>query len=355
MNILLLGEYSSLYSNLKDGLEELGHNAVIASYGDGWKNISRDIDLGGGEVDFFSKVKRKISPVIKCKSLQGFDVVQYINPFYFYHSLLPNKIIIDNIIKRNRKFFISAAGDDAFFWRNGREMLRYGPFDDFLKYDIRKKDFFMSKEKSYKFNEWLVERSDGVIPIMYEYELSYKGSPKLLKTIPIPMNLSKINYKENIPRDKLTVFHGLNRYGFKGTRHVEEAFKILAGRYPNDLELIIEGKLPLNQYLEIMKRANLVIDQTYSYSLGMNGVYALAMGKVVLGGAEPESLLSFGVEHSPVVNIEPSSSSIVKAVERLLQEKKRIPEIGFSSRKFAENNHCHVDIASKYISTWSEI
>ena len=76
-------------------------------------------------------------------------------------------------------------------------------------------------------------------------------------------------------------------------------------KYPHDLELIIKGRMPLRDYL-IMAKANIVIDQTSTYSLGVNGVYALAMGKVVLGGAEPESLKRLGVEESPVINVEPN-------------------------------------------------
>ena len=35
MKILLLGEYSGLHLNLRDGLRELGHDVVLASAGDG--------------------------------------------------------------------------------------------------------------------------------------------------------------------------------------------------------------------------------------------------------------------------------------------------------------------------------
>lgn len=352
MKILLLGDYSSLYKNLQEGLRELGHNVVVASTGDGWKDISRDINLGGGGVNFLAQIQRKISPIINYRKLCGFEVVQYINPFYFYHPLFHNEYILNHIVRGSDKFFISAAGDDAYFWRNGRASLKYGPFEDFLKYDIKKADYFMSSESAYRFNEELVERSNGVIPIMYEYEVSYRGSSKLRKTIPIPMNVGKIKYKENIPGQKLVVFHGLNRYGFKGTRHVEDAFRILAKKYPNELELVMDGGLPLEQYLKLMERVNVVIDQTSSYSLGMNGVYAMAMGKVVLGGAEPESLVSLGVSSSPVINIKPSSDSIVVAIEKILQNRKQVTEIGFISRKFVENNHCYIDIAKKYIAEW---
>ncbi|OEC35320.1 Glycosyltransferase involved in cell wall bisynthesis [Pseudomonas cuatrocienegasensis] len=352
MKILFLGDFSSLYQNLKEGLQELGHDPVIASYGDGWKKIPTDIYLGGGGSGWIEKIKRKTGPYVHYKKLTGFDVVQYINAFYFYHPLMPNKLLLDRLIKNNRKFYLSAAGSDAFYWRYGPEYLAYSPLDDYLKYDLKKKSTYLSSRSSLDFNSWLVSRVDGVVPIMYDYEISYKGVKSLKKVIPIPMNLKKIRYKENVVGNKLVVFHGLSRYGFKGTRHVEEAFSYLKHKYPNDLELIIAGGMPINQYLSLMERVNVVIDQVNSYSLGVNGIYALAMGKVVLGGAEPESLSSLNVVSSPVINLKPDSSSIIASIEYLLENRNLVSEISYSSRLFAETHHDYIKVAQKYLECW---
>ena len=59
MKILFLGEFSSLYKNLKEGLLELGHEAVVASYGDGWKKIPTDIYLGGGGLGGLTRLEEK--------------------------------------------------------------------------------------------------------------------------------------------------------------------------------------------------------------------------------------------------------------------------------------------------------
>ena len=151
------------------------------------------------------------------------------------------------------------------------------------------------------------------------------------------------------------VFHGLSRYGFKGTRHVESAYLSLAKKYPNDLELVIDGQLPLTEYLRLMRRTNVVIDQVHTHSLGMNGVYALAMGKVVIGGAEPESLSSLGIDSSPVLNVTPDKESIIRTVEYLLDNRASIPEMGFNSRNFVEKYHCHIKVAEQYVSTWKSV
>ena len=354
MNILLLGEFSALHKNLKEGLVELGHEVVVAARDDGFKKVPVDISFDTHLPGILGKFHLRFKPLFELLSMKDFDIVQLINPFIFNYSYFPTLYFLKKIQQQNSKFYLLGAGDDAYFWRNGRKALRYGPFDDFLKFDLRHNNFFLDSTCAFDFNERVIELTNGIIPIMYEYEVSYKGHPKLLETIPIPINLNKIEYAENNVSKKLVVFHGLNRYGFKGTRHVEEAFKYLSKKYPNDLELIIDGKMPLNEYLDVMKRTNVVIDQMYSYSLGVNGVYALAMGKVVMGGAEPESLKSLCVESSPVINLKPNAQSVIEEVEKLLEKRTQIQELGFESRRFAEQVHGHIKVAKQYVDTWSK-
>lgn len=353
MKILLLGEFSALHKNLKEGLIELGHEAVVAAKGDGFKKVPVDISFDSDLPGIFGKVHSRMNRLVKLQSMKGYEVVQLISPFVFDISYFPKDYFINSLVKFNHKLFLLGAGSDAYFWRYGRKSLKYGPFDDFLSFDLKKNSHHMETDESFAYNKKILNLSRGVIPIMYEYEISYESEKgKRLNTIPIPMNMNKIQYEENKLARKLTVFHGLNRYGFKGTRHVEEAFDYLSKKYPNDLELIIDGKMPLNEYLQVMKRTNVVIDQMYSHSLGVNGVYALAMGKVVMGGAEPESFKSLGVQSSPVINLKPNAQSIINEVEKLLDRRDQISKIGLESRIFAEKVHGHINVAQQYIDTW---
>lgn len=351
MKILLLGEYSALHKNLKEGLQVLGHDVTTVASSDGFKKIQADISLDPRMPSIFGKVERTLRHLRALNWIKNFDVVQVINPFIFRPFGFLNEFY--RIIKNNNgKLYFLAAGDDSYYWRYGRKVLRYGPFDDALKYDLKTARSIFECDRIFKINKEIIENSDGVIPVMYEYEVSYKDSHKKKNTIALPVNAANIRYKNNIATGKLVVFHGLNRYGFKGTRHVEEAFDVLRKKYPNDLELVIEGNMPLNKYLSLMNRSNIVIDQTSSYSMGMNGIYAMAMGKVVMGGAEPESLVSLGVEESPAINILPNYKSIVQEIEYLLDRGNDIQRIGFKSRLFVENFHDNVKIASKYLSAW---
>ncbi len=352
MKVLLLGEFSGLYKNLKEGLIENGVEAVVASGGDGFKKIQCDIDIGTNLPGVIGAIHKKLKPMYKIGEFKNYDVVQLINPFLFYNPLFSSMYCFRKLKDANGKFFMSAAGDDSFFWRYSKEALAYGPFNDYLLYDLKRKSYYMESQKCYDFNSDAVAISDGIIPIMYEYEVAYKNHSKLLNTIPIPINVDRVAYEENRINKRLVVFHGLNRYGFKGTRHIEKAFSVLKDRYPNDLDLVISGHMPLHEYLKLMARTNIVIDQANSYSCGVNAIYAMAMGKVVLGGAEPESLHCLGVTDSPVVNIKPDYRSIVVEIEKLLDCRHAVTELGERSRAFCETNHSHRLVAKKYIDTW---
>ena len=355
MKILLLGEFSGLHKNLKEGLSYHGCNAEIASTGDGWKAIKPDIDLPVCTHNIFSRLILRIKLYYKLSKLRGYDVVQIVSPFIFPYRFFPYKRLLKKIKKNNGRLFLVAAGSDSYFWRFGKKKLRYGPFDDFLRYDLKAVRYKRESERAFSFNKFVADNVDGIIPIMFEYQISYVSHPRLLDVIPIPINIDKIKYRPNVPGEKIIIFHGLSRYGFKGTRHVEEAFRYLKDKYSDKVECIIDGKMSLPSYLKLMESTNIVVDQTNMYSSGVNGIYALAMGKLVLGGAEKESLASLGVDESPIINILPSAQDIITKIEYLLQRKNDFEELGKASRKFAMRVHEYRDVSKKYIETWSSV
>ena len=129
MKILLIGEYSNLHNSLMQGLVNNGHNVVLLSNGDGFKNYEADILI---KSSFFEKKFLKIIAKIvdrltgislneielfvrtlfKIKSLKKFDVVQLINERAFKTSPWMEKILLKNLVKNNKKIFLLACGVD---------------------------------------------------------------------------------------------------------------------------------------------------------------------------------------------------------------------------------------------------
>lgn len=354
MKILLLGEFSSLHNNLKKGLVEKGHSVTLASSGDGWKKINHDLKLPMPDTgSILSKIVYRVRLIKLFFSFKNFDVIQFISPGIIPTSFFPSKFILKRLRKKNHKIFLLAAGSDYYYWTVSQKQLRYGPFNDNIKYDLKQNKVRFLEKDFKEFNKFLANFVDGIIPIMYEYEVAYKEFANLTQVIPIPVDLESIQMQPPTNKNKLLIFHGLSRYGFKGTKYIEQAFSDLAVKYSNKADFLIKGKMPLNQYLDLLEMTDLIVDQTSSYSLGVNGVFGLAMGKIVFGGAEPESLKCIGTTSSPVINIKPDPKDIVQKISQIL-DSGDIDELRVRSRKYAENFHCCHQVASQYIDTWAK-
>lgn len=354
MRILLLGEYSGLYTNLRDGLRKLGHEAVMAAGGDGWKNIVSDIRFDIDASPIVNKAVRNILPFFKLRQLSGFDVVQIINPLVLYRNFGINRTFLRFIMNNNNKIFLSAAGDDSFYAAAvDARKFRYSPLPDYLELDLRDRSFPYSEPAVIEWNKELASQVDGIIPIAYEYAEAYRNHEKVKATIPMPINLEKIKYVENPLSEKIIFYHGINRPGFKGTRHIIKAFEALRHMHARGAEFITGDSLPYMEYLEVVKKTNVIIDQTSSYSCAMNALISMAMGKVVMSGNEPESVRELNQEHSPVINILPDEKSIISEIELLLDQRLIIPELGYKSRIFVEENHNYINVAQKYLNVWN--
>ena len=77
-------------------------------------------------------------------------------------------------------------------------------------------------------------------------------------------------------------------------------------------------------------------------------------GKIFLGGAESESLASFGITDSPIVNIKPNAESILEAVENILENRDNIEQLGLESRYYVEKNHDYKIVAEQYLNIWKK-
>jgi glycosyltransferase involved in cell wall biosynthesis len=189
---------------------------------------------------------------------------------------------------------------------------------------------------------------------MIEYALGYKENTKLLPTIALPIDTNSIDYRDNQINNKVHFFHGLNRPFFKGTPIISEALKKLQSKYPNDVKITIAGNMSQTDYLSLLDSANVVLDQCKGYSYGMNALYSLSKGKIVMSGSEPEALeeLLLKRDQCPVINIQPDIDQIYQQLLVILENKKNFIEMGYNSRLFVEKHHDCKLIAEKYINIW---
>ncbi|PKH62383.1 glycosyltransferase [Shewanella sp. Choline-02u-19] len=356
MKVLLLGEYSGFHKNLSEGLLEIGVDVVTASGGDGWKQIPSDINWGSAKKGLGGKIERLYNVSKVYRQFEGYDAVQLVSPVILPTKLGINKSFLKFITENNSKTFLLGAGgstENTAIAQFLKERFKYPQhYQEVIK---RVKSEWSLSTSGRSFNDYLLDVIDGYIPIMYEYAQGYRdiNYQKQKKTIPIPMNINKVMYRDNICHGKVVFCHGVTRAAEKGSHLIKDAMEKLKRKYPNDVEIHIVGNLPLAEYLKVTARANVIIDQTYSVSYGMNSVYNLALGKVCVGGGETECLNEFGLEDSPLIPIDANVDDIFKTLERILANKHLITDIGYKSRQYAEDVHSHVIVANQFLKTWT--
>jgi hypothetical protein len=355
--VLLIGEYSGLHNALKDGLREIGIFAEIASDGDGWKKFPTDIDFSSRfkSSSIIGKILKNITPFFFLRKILKYDVIQLINPLIITPKFNINYIFIRILLKYHSEIYLLCAGDDSYYYK-GIKKLRYNPVDDYKKIDMKGAILPFERQNLIKLNQLIVNKCIKIIPVAYDYWIGYENNNKLHPVIPMPVNINKYEYRDNlILEGKIIFFHGINRPGMKGSKYIKEAFEIMKKKYPNDAEFIILDGVPIAEYLKIIDKVNVVVDQALSYSYGMNALISMAKGKVVMSGAEEEILEIYNYLNHPIINIIPDTQQICEKIEFIMKNKDNIKFMGQESRKFVEQIHCHKIVAKLFTEAWTHI
>lgn len=358
MKILLFGEYSGLFNCLRDGLVEAGHEVFLASNGDGARNYPADFNwyVSRKQYGKFGQLVELGNIFTHRKLLHGYDVVLLISPNLFSRYISLVRPIYNYLFENNEKIFLSGAGltNMSFrYWYDSKEKYHNYVKGEFVDRPILKKSIY-----NQSLLDWEVsvrERVNGYIPIWYEYAQPFREFNNCLPTIRIPINVRKYEYKPNIVKDKIVFFASISsRSNAKGFPYIKEAFSRMEKKYGDIAEFVAAGGLPFKEYMDLISRANVILDDANSYSIAMNGLFSLAKGKIVMGGAEPVANAELGLEWNPVYNLCPDVDQICTCIEDVINKKDQIEKMGMKGREFVEQYHDYRDIAKQYTKVFEE-
>ena len=368
MKILLIGEYSNVHWTLAEGLRALGHEVMVVSDGDGWKDYPRDINLKRGPLNSqLSTLNylRKLACVFP--RLRGYDIVQLINPVFlnlraeriwpFYHYLR----------RHNGRVFLGAFGIDHYWVKVGMDCktFRYSDFN--FGNQLRDYPFMHTMIADWLngpkgiLNQRIAEDCDGIITGLYEYEMCYRPffSSKT-RFIPFPINLSSLTPVNTLTtRERaLNFFIGIqkSRSSYKGTDIMLAALQRLKTDYPDRLNIVKAEDVPYVRYQEMMNDSHVLLDQLYSYTPGMNGLLAMAKGLILVGGGEDEHYELLG-EHElhPIVNVQPTEQDVYDQILHwLLEHPEDITQLQRDSIEYVRRHHDHIKVAQEYLTFWQQ-
>ncbi len=359
---------------LAQALKDDGHNVVIVSDGDSYKNFSRDItitsqkrkgklaalarmflDVTGtkGLITYF-KHKKVIS------GLKGYDVVQIINtvPLDCFGSIA-SYLFIRDLKQNNKKLFLCALGDD-YRWVKAclHNKFKYSALSNLTARTLYK--YIYSLKYVYglffkKLHLYVEKQCDGIIPGLTDYAIAYEGIDKVTPIIPLPLpkglfdEANSMDGNVQASSSRITIFHGwqVGREIKKGNFLLDEAVnKILQSNLAVKIDYQIVKSVPFDEYITRIKSADIFLDQTYSYDRGMNAIFGMAYSSVVFSGFEYEKEQHIGISAEPDVDL------IEKELIRLIDDPGLMKTIKNNARDYALKRHNPEKVMRNYLNVW---
>lgn len=374
MRILLVGEYSRLHNSLKEGLNTLGHEVIIVSSGDDFKNFESDFSIKStffssfwftkkvrnGVKRFlnfdFEKIERAIRFYFILPKLKGFDHVQLINSDAL--ELNPNVSLFfyKKLFSQNKKVSLLVCGDETpvieYLLKNEMSYSILSPYlnDSSLKNHYRFSLKYVQSNYKKVYN-WLENNVSSIIVSDMDYKIPMEKMNCKVNFIPNPINTEKIRFSELEINEKVIIFLGINRLSYtkKGIHFFEETLNKIKAKYSDKVEIIITENIPYQEYISLYNKAHIVLDQVYAYDQGYNALEAMAKGKVVFTGAEQEFVDFYQLTERVAINALPDVNELVNELSFLIENPKEIIRIGKNAREFIEKEHDYVVIAKRYL------
>lgn len=364
MKILLLGEYSNVHNTLAQGLRALGHEVVVASSGDGWKDYPRDIDLQRKSTGRMESLQFLIRLLKHFRKFRGYDVVQIINPVFI--RLRAERIykFYDYLRRHNRCIVMGAFGMDHYYAKACLDMetFRYSDFNfghsERLSHENEqfKRDWLHGAKG--ELNRYVAADCDAVVAGLYEYYASYSKYLKdtgKLHFIPFPIiprqhQASQAFHRR--PGAPARFFIGIqkDRSAYKGTDIMLHALERVKKDRPHECLIHKAVSVPFAQYVKMLDDSEVILDQLYSYTPAMNSLESMGRGLINVGGAEPENYDILQEDSlRPIINVRPDEEDVYSKLLYLVDHRDElIPRLRAESVEYVVKHHDYIKVARTY-------
>lgn len=364
MKILLIGEYSNVHWTLAEGLRSMGHRVCVVSNGDYWKNYKRNISLvrkSPGKIHGWLYV---LQLLFLLPRLRGYDVVQLINPIFFELKAERLAAVYKYLKKHNKKIFLNAFGMD-YYWVSTcttTDTFRYSDFNigarliENATTRAEKEDWLYTSKSA--LNRMIAHSCNGIIAGMYEYYACYYPYYfNKLTYIPFPIDQTMLEPASPVKDGKIRFFIGIQktRNEYKGTDVMYRALLRVQEKYPDKCEIVKAESVPFKEYCKMLNGSDVLLDQLYGYSPGMNALLAMGKGMVVVGGGEPECYNIVNEKKlRPIINVLPNEEDVFTKLENIVLHPERLPLLKSQSKDFVAKHHNHIKVAKRYLSFWGK-
>lgn len=329
----------------------------------GWPTINKIESLINFDpyrnMGVLGKLIRPIANIVNLSRLGDYDVASFVHRISFIDR--PNSLrYLDLPILRKKVAVMSytALGCDELGFIAGNNKLPYSPCDtcqaeDDIKHYCPKVVRPMFNRAVNALNSYF----DCAFSMGIEYSHLGEYFKGKLQPMPLPLDLSEIPWLPSVNKsnNKVKIIHTPSRSGFKGTDIVLKSIGLLK-EIRNDFTFNVISGLSFKDYIAAVAEADIVIDQVWSQSPGMNALWLLGMGKIVLSGntvMAGEYMNEY--KSSPIINAEPDPTALCQTLNMLISDRKNFSVYSERGLKYLESNHDHRKVANRYLDAWSKI
>lgn len=377
MKILLIGEYSRLHNSLKEGLMVLGHEVVLVSSGDAFKNFPSDYSFRAQFINsngFFKKTRNLIYSLTRIEieqiehairfyfllpKLNKFDHVQLINSDALATFPWVSRFLYRKLFKKIKSRSLLICGDETpIIDYLQKKELPYSILTPFFEDATLKNHFYYplkyTKPSYRKTFKWLTQNCQSITTSDMDYKIPMERMGFDAPMIPNPINCEKITFEALTSPEPVVIFLGINRGSYikKGIAYFEKALAEIAKKYGNKVTISICENQPYEEYIKLYQQAHIVLDQIYAMDQGYNALEAMAKGKVVFTGASEAFKNYYHLNEIVAIHAIPDKDYLVNQLSYLIENPSKIKEIGKRARLFIQKEHHYVKIAQQYQAAW---
>lgn len=358
MKVLLVGEFSNLHNILQQGLRELGVVADTLNCGDGYKKFHSDIKPINIKNGFIRECYNKLFSDYLCRK---YDVIQFMHELEWGRIAGLNSRMSVSLAKNARLSVLLLAGCNWEYFRYAKAKTGISPCEECLKYDYKRKygcPHFHVKERR-KMQYAMQKNIDIMVPMAYEYYTCSKYGPfadKVVEPICMPIKTDKIDLTvPDAKSKKLVVYHPLNREGFKGTVMIRKAFEVLEEKYADVAEFIIDGKMPYEEYIKLIERVDIIVDQKNALTFGIASLQAMATGKILITGnyrnriSDPKYQY---VKDAPAFELGTTVAEMVNNISAVIERKFEFDNMRKRGAAYVNTYHEYRKVAQQFINLY---
>ena len=195
--------------------------------------------------------------------------------------------------------------------------------------------------------------------MLYEYHVAALRRLSAAKVgyTGIPVDTEAVRPEPRRPGAPVNLFLGRHshRKAEKGTDLLERAARIVAARHPREVSFTLVEDRPYAEYIGLLRQADIVLDQLYSYTPATNALLAMARAKSVVSGGAEEFYRFIGEDRlRPIIPSSLDFDELVATLDEAATRPDLLDGRGRQGRAFVERHNGSDVVGRRAVEFWTK-